>query len=141
MGHTFPENIRGTEHQIIRQKAGSRAVGGSGKPLATTQGKPRNSVLSLVKVQAGFNVRVFTHNRRLVFLVMHARPDHVRMATHQVYDAVKTGKTCLISSSKGYKCLLLNLHASLLSTILAGIFCTSNPEIVRKIVMMVFNIN
>jgi hypothetical protein len=66
---------------------------------------------------------------------------HCRLAaTHQVHDALTTGKTCLISSSRGYKCFLLNPHAALLTTLAGMLFYASNPELVKQIVMMILNV-
>ena len=41
--------------------------------------------------------------------------------------------------SEGYTCFLLNLHATLLTTLLAGICCAGNPELIKQIVLMVLN--
>jgi hypothetical protein len=147
MARTFPEHEHdnrvisdGRDSRQNSDNQDNRPVNGNGKVSAKNKPKPRKPGMNLVQMQAGLNVRVFTHERRLVFLILHARADHVDTATRQVDNALKTGKTCLISASKGYKCLLFNLHASLLATILTAIFCAGNPELVKQIVMMVFNV-
>jgi hypothetical protein len=117
----------------------ARTFFGSEKASAKGRPKFKNSVLSLAKMQPGLNIKMFPHNRRLALMILYARPDLARTATYQIYDALTTGKTCLFSSSKGYKCFLLNLHWTLLTTLLAGISCSGNPELVKQIVMMALN--
>ena len=102
MARTFPEIEIEDGNQPLAG-INPRPNNGSGK--ASTKGRPKskNSFLSLAKMQAGLNIRLFPHDHRLALMILYAKPDHVRTVTCQVFDALKTGKTCLISSSKGYR--------------------------------------
>ena len=75
----------------------------------------------------------------MTLMVVYAKPDSTRTATCQVFDTLNTGKTCFLSSSRGYACLVLNLHAALITTLAGALVYAGNPELVKQIVMMVMN--
>jgi hypothetical protein len=95
-------------------------------------------MVKLVLMGTGMNFRLFTHDDRLTFILLHTRPAHTEEAVCQIYGALVEGKTCLISTSPGYRYLVINLAKLSIGALLGLVFASSNPELVKSVLKIFF---
>ena len=94
------------------------------------------SVTDFVKPQPGLNLRLFSHDGRLTFLILHADKSSLSALTHQICGAIRDGKSIVVSTSRKHRYLLVNPTLRLLFGLVATIAAASNMPFVHQIISL-----